>query len=137
MIKLIKMKTKLNKVLDWKAWICLKHLQWNLKTNSWLGFSPTMGAIRTLLFLLLIFWFWFRYFSNQIQGDPKFSPPLSTKIESCYEKLTNAFSNTIYLKIIWIFSNSGIEYLRHTVPFAKIDSVSFLLFFGHLIAFFD
>ena len=29
---------------------------------------------------------------NQIQGDPKFSPPSRANIESFYEKLTNTFS---------------------------------------------
>ena len=67
-----------------------------------------------------------------LQGDPKFSPPPSAKIESFYEILTNAFLNTIYLKIIWRVSISGIEYLRHTESFSKIDCVSFLLCFGHL-----
>ena len=68
---------------------------------------------------------------NQIQGDPKFSPPSRANIESFYEKLTNAFSNAIYLKIIWRVSTSRIEYLRNTEPFAKIDSVSFFMCFGH------
>ena len=66
-----------------------------------------------------------------VQGDPKFSPPSRAKIENFYEKLTNAFSNKIYLKIIWRVLTTGIGYLRHTESFAKIDSVSFLLCFGH------
>ena len=57
-------------------------------------------------------------------------PPSRAKIESSYEKETNAFSNTIYLKIIWRVSTSRIEYLRHTEPFAKINSVSFFMCFG-------
>ena len=50
---------------------------------------------------------------------------------SFYKKMTNAFSNRIYLKIIWRVSTSRIEYLRHTESFAKIDSVSFFMCFGH------
>ena len=58
-------------------------------------------------------------------------PPSRAEIESLYEKLSNAFSNTIYLKIIWRVSTFRIEYLPHTEPFAKIDSVSFFMCFGH------
>ena len=59
------------------------------------------------------------------------APASRAKIESFYEKLTNAFSNTIYLEIIWRVSTSGIGYLHHTESFPKIDCVSFLLCFGY------
>ena len=50
-------------------------------------------------------------------------PPFSAKIERFYERLTNAFPNTTYSKIFWRVSIPGIENLRHTKSFAKIDRV--------------
>ena len=63
-------------------------------------------------------------YSVYIQGDPKFSPLSAPRSKVFKKKMTNEFSNKTYSKIIWRVSTFGIEYLRQTESFAKIDSVS-------------
>ena len=66
-----------------------------------------------------------------IQGDQKFVPPSRAEMKNPPGKLSIAFSNTIYLNIIWKVSTSEINHLRLSESFTKIDNVSFVLFFGH------
>ena len=57
-------------------------------------------------------------------------PPYPAILAIAYEKLGIAFSNTIYLKIIWRLSTAPIDYIRCSDQFCKISDVFFLTIFG-------
>ena len=56
-------------------------------------------------------------------------PPSQAKTGYAYQKLGNAFSNTIYLDIIWKVSCTRIKLLGLSESFCKIDSINFWLIF--------
>ena len=56
-------------------------------------------------------------------------PPSPAKTGYAYRQLSNAFSNTIYLKIIWKVSCTMIKPLGLSESFCKIDIINFMLIF--------
>ena len=66
------------------------------------------------------------YKQKYIQGDQKNEPPSRAMMKSSDEKLSNAFSNTTYLDIIWRVSSARIHYLRFSDSFNKIGNVLFV-----------
>ena len=64
-------------------------------------------------------------------------PPSRAEMKNRPGKPSIAFSNKIYLNIIWKVSTSGINYLRLSESFTKINNVSFVLLFGHFDSLFN